>query len=148
MKTMRFFLYLFLTAFTVCSIIACGSSKDEPETSPLSPVEERVKPYIDCASYSLYISAEAQTVEILATTNAKWSPHSISWRNEDVWIGNPGIRYDGEYMTVQFDVKENKTDSIRKGNVCFELQERETKWWYLTNSSMPTFIICQAAAEP
>jgi hypothetical protein len=130
-------------------MVSC-SNKDEPnEPQYLPPVEEQEKPYVDCASIDIHVSAKAQTVEILTTTNAKWIAHSTSWGEEDEeWILNPRLLTDGEYMIVQFDILENKGNASRVGDVFLELQERETRWWYLKDAGMPGFTITQAAAEP
>jgi len=129
-------------------MVSC-SNKDEPnESEYLPPIEEREKPYVDCASIDIRVNDKAQTVEILTTTNAKWTVHSDCFNTEEKWIENPELRTDGEYMTIQFDVLENKGDASREGLIFLELQERETRWWYLEDKGMPTFVITQAAAEP
>ena len=67
---------------------------------------------------------------------------------DEEWILNPRLLTDGEYMIVQFDILENKGNASRVGDVFLELQERETRWWYLKDAGMPGFTITQAAAEP
>lgn len=124
------------------------SNKDEPEENYLPPVKEEITPYVDSASIDIRISAKAQTVEILTTTNAKWIVHSTCWNAEEEWIENARLLTDGEYMIIQFDVKENMGDVSREGDIFLELQDRDTKWWYLKDFGMPGFVITQAAAEP
>ena len=124
------------------------SNKDEPETQYLPPTHEDVEPYVHCASIDIRINANAQTVEILTTTNAKWIVHSACWGADEEWIKSPRLLTDGEYMIIQFDVLENKSNTPREGDIFLELQERDTKWWYLKDDGMPGFVITQAASEP
>lgn len=128
-------------------MVSC-SNKDEPETQYLPPTHEEVEPYVDCASIDIRVNANAQTVEILTTTNAKWIVHTACWGANEEWIQSPRLLTDGEYMIIQFEVLENKNNTPREGDVFLELQERDTKWWYIKDQGMPGFVITQAAAEP
>lgn len=137
--------------FGICCLpllfLSC-SDKDDPEENYLPPVKEEIEPYVNSASVDIRVSAKAQTVEILTTTNAKWIVHSTCWNADEEWIQNPRLLTDGEYMIIQFDIMENKSNTSREGDIFLELQERDTKWWYIKDQGMPGFIITQAAAEP
>ena len=145
---MKHFYYSIELSCILLFLLSCNNKDNYENATYLPPVVENVTPFINYATADIRISAKAQTVEILTFTNAKWTAHSICSNAEEEWIKSTRLLTEGEYMIMQFEVSENKGDSSRKGNIYLELQERQSRWWYWDEKSMPDFVITQVAVEP